>query len=77
MSENTNTRDIEPFLLNRSEAARYLGIGINTLSKLKIPRTQIGRRVLYCKELLEKWVREQTEKTINSFTYIDEKKARE
>jgi hypothetical protein len=62
MSENRSLREIDPFLLNRSEAARFLGIGLNTLALLDIPRTQIRRRVLYRRDILEKWVKDITEK---------------
>ena len=61
MSENTRLREIDPFLLNRSEAAKFLGVGLNTLAALNIPRTMIKRRVLYRREILENWAREQTE----------------
>jgi hypothetical protein len=53
---------IEPILLNRSEAARFLGIGLNTLGDLNIQKTRIRRRVLYRRDILEKWVKENTEK---------------
>lgn len=62
MSENRNAREITPFLLNRSEAARFLGIGLNTLSLLDIPKTQIRRRVLYRRDILEQWAKDNTEK---------------
>lgn len=62
MSENRNSREIEPFLLNRSEAARFLGIGINTLSLLDIPKTQIRKRILYRRDILARWAEESTEK---------------
>jgi hypothetical protein len=62
MSENKKLNSVEPFLLNRSEAARFLGIGLNTLGVLNIPKTRIRRRVLYRRDVLEKWVRENTEK---------------
>ena len=64
MSENRNSREIEPFLLNRSEAAQFLGIGLNTLSLLDIPKTQIRRRILYRRDILEKWAKSKTEKGI-------------
>jgi hypothetical protein len=63
MSENRNSQEIDPFLLNRSEAARFLGIGLNTLSLLDIPKNQIRRRILYRRDILEQWVRDRTEKT--------------
>lgn len=62
MSENKRQISIDPVLLNRSEAARFLGIGINTLSVLSIPKTRIRKRVLYRRDILEKWIRENTEK---------------
>ncbi|MDR1230797.1 MAG: helix-turn-helix domain-containing protein [Spirochaetaceae bacterium] len=62
MSENRNLREMEPFLLSRSEAARFLGIGLNTLSLLDIPKTQIRKRILYRRDILEQWAKDNTEK---------------
>jgi hypothetical protein len=62
VSENKRLNFIEPFLLNRSEAARFLGIGLNTLGCLGIPKIRIRRRVLYRRDILEKWARENTGK---------------
>ena len=62
MSENKHKRDIDPFLLNRSEAAKFLGVGLNTLRLLDIPKTQIRRRVMYRKDILERWAKDNTEK---------------
>jgi hypothetical protein len=62
VSENKKQNSIEPFLLNRSEAARFLGIGLNTLGDLNIQKTRIRKRVLYRRDILEKWVKENTEK---------------
>jgi excisionase family DNA binding protein len=50
-----------PDILSRREAAKYLGIGKTTLDRLDIPRTKIGRRVLFKREVLKKWVDENTE----------------
>ena len=61
MSENRHLREIAPFLLRRSEAARFLGIGINTLAALRIPKTRIHRRVLYRRDILEQWAKDNTE----------------
>ena len=61
MSENTHLRDVDPFLFNRSEAAKFLGIGINTLAELNIPKTMIKRRVLYRRDVLENFAKQQTE----------------
>jgi hypothetical protein len=62
VSENKKLNVIEPFLLNRSGAARFLGIGLNTLGGLDIQKTRIRRRVLYRRDILEKWVKENTDK---------------
>jgi hypothetical protein len=62
MSENRDSREIAPFLLTRSEAARFLGIGLSTLALLDIPMTQIRKRVLYRRDILEKWAKDNTEK---------------
>jgi hypothetical protein len=64
MAENKTIREIDPFLLNRSEAARFLGIGLNTLALLGIPKTPIRRRIMYRRDVLEKWVRDNTEKAV-------------
>jgi hypothetical protein len=61
MPGNKSSREIVPFLLNRREAAKFLGVGLNTLSMLDIPKTQIRRRVLYRRDILEKWAKENTE----------------
>jgi len=60
MSENKIIRTITPFLLNRSESAKYLGVGLNTLNLLDIPKTRIRKRILYQRDVLEKWVKENT-----------------
>ena len=65
MALNKEIRNIDPFLLNRSEAAKFLGIGVTTLSLLNIPKTLIRKRVLYRKDVLEKWAKANT-KTIQS-----------
>jgi hypothetical protein len=62
VSENKKLNSIDPILLNRSEAARLLGIGLNTLGNLNIQKTHIRRRVLYRRDLLEKWVKDNTDK---------------
>jgi len=62
MAENKKLRDIDPYLLNRSEAAKFLGVSLNTLVSLGIPRTLIRKRVLYRRDILEKWAKEKTEK---------------
>jgi len=38
---------IEKQTLSREEAAKYLGIHVNTLDRTNIPRVRIGGRVLF------------------------------
>ena len=64
MAENKKLRYIDPYLLNRSEAAKFLGVSLNTLVSLDIPRTLIRKRVLYRRDVLEKWAKEKTEKGV-------------
>ena len=50
-------------ILSRKQAAAFLGICRNTLDGLDIPRTKIGRRVMFKRDVLNKWIDEHTEKT--------------
>ncbi|GMO27592.1 MAG: hypothetical protein Ta2B_08280 [Termitinemataceae bacterium] len=43
-------------LLTRKQAAAYLTLCITSLERLGIPHTQLGRRVLYRKSTLDKWI---------------------
>jgi len=56
---NTNAETIE--ILSRKEAAVFLGICRTTLDRLDIPRIKIRHRVLYKRDVLIKWVDENTE----------------
>jgi len=47
-------------ILSRKEAAEYLGVCRTTLDRLNIAKTQIRRRVLYRKEVLDKWLAQHT-----------------
>jgi excisionase family DNA binding protein len=58
---NTVTTD----LLSRKEAAVILGISRTTLDRLDIHRTKIGRRVMFKRDVLNKWIDEHTEKGNN------------
>jgi len=49
-------------ILSRKQAAAFLGVCRNTLDRLDIPKTKIGRRVLYKREVLDKWIDDHTEK---------------
>jgi len=59
MQENEQRADI----LTRKEAAVFIGVCENTLDKLGIPRTKVGRRIFYKREVLLKWLDDHTEKT--------------
>ena len=48
-------------ILSRREAAVYLGICKATLDHLDIPRTRVGHRIMYKRDVLKKWVDEHTE----------------
>jgi len=50
-------------IFSRKQAAVFLGVCENTLDRLDIPRTKIGRRVMFKREVLNKWVDDHTEKT--------------
>ena len=49
-------------ILSRREAAGYLGICLTSLDHLDIPRTNVGCRVMYKREVICKWVDDHTEK---------------
>ena len=55
------TVTIFPEIMSRKQAAQFLGICKTTLDRLTIPRTRIGRRVMFKREVLNKWIDEQTE----------------
>jgi hypothetical protein len=48
--------------MSRRDAAAYIGIGKSTLDRLSIPKIQIRRRVLYKKEVIDKWLLTQQAK---------------
>ena len=58
MVTDYETREI----LNRREAAQYLGVCLTTLDRLDIPRSRMRHRVAYKREELKKWFDNQTEK---------------
>ena len=49
-------------ILSRRETAVYLGICLTSLDHLDIPRTKVGHRVMFKREVLNKWIDEHTEK---------------
>jgi hypothetical protein len=51
-----------PDILSRREAAHYLGICKATLDKLSdLPKTRIRHRVMFKREVLNKWIDEHTD----------------
>jgi hypothetical protein len=51
-----------PDVLSRREAAYVLGICLTTLDRLDIPRTRIRHRVMYKRDVIAKWIDDNTEK---------------
>jgi hypothetical protein len=49
-------------VLSRAAAAAYLSVCKTTLDRLNIPKTQVRRRVLYRKAILDQWLEKHTEK---------------
>lgn len=43
--------------LSRAEAARYLGVSTATIDRLPVPRSRLGRRVVFAKRDLDSYVR--------------------
>jgi excisionase family DNA binding protein len=52
MTATINFSDV----LSRAEAAEYLRVCKTTLDRLDIPRTQVRRRVLFKKTVLDAWL---------------------
>ena len=49
-------------ILSRKETAAYLRIGLSSLDKIKdLPRTMIGRRIVFRKPDLDKWLDSRTQ----------------
>jgi hypothetical protein len=57
---NNYTENIE--ILSRKKAAAFLGICLTTLDRLDIPRTKVRHRVMFKREVLDKWIDDHTEK---------------
>jgi hypothetical protein len=49
-------------ILSRKQAAQFLGVCLTTLDRLDIPRTKIRNRVMFKREVLNKWIDDHTEK---------------
>jgi hypothetical protein len=45
-------------MLSRKEAAKYLGVHINTLDHSDIPRVRLGCRTLFRQKTLDKYVQD-------------------
>jgi hypothetical protein len=57
---NNTITNIE--ILSRKKAAAFLGVCLTTLDRLDIPRTKIRHKVMYRRDVLDKWIVDQTEK---------------
>ena len=57
MKTDFGTTDI----LSRREAAAVLGICKATLDRLDIPRTRVRHRVMYKRDVINKWIDDHTE----------------
>jgi len=53
--------------MSRRQVAEFLGICRTTLDRLDIPRTKIGRRVVFKREALDKWIDDHTEKEMREY----------
>ena len=51
-------------ILSRKQAAAFLGVCRNTLDSLDVPRTKVGRRVLFNCDAIIKWFNDHTEKSV-------------
>jgi hypothetical protein len=57
---DSNVETVE--ILSRKKAAAFLGICLTTLDRLNIPRIKIRHRVLFKRDVLLKWLDDNTEK---------------
>ena len=48
-------------ILSRKETAVLLGICLTTLDRLDIPRIRIRHRVMFKRDVINKWIDDQTE----------------
>lgn len=63
---------MEKLTLTAKEVADLVGLSIHTIYKMtrenEIPHVQFGRRVLYRRESIEKWLKEhETDEDVNAF----------
>jgi hypothetical protein len=56
---NITTDNIE--IMSRKKAAVFLGVCLTTLDRLDILRTKIRHKVMYRRDVLDKWIVSQTE----------------
>ena len=57
-----NTLITDHDIFSRKQAAEFLGICVTTLDRLDIPRTRIRHRVMFKREVLNKWIDEKTKR---------------
>jgi len=49
-------------ILSRKEAAAFLGVCLTTFDRLDIPKTRVRHRVMFKRDVLNKWIDKHTEK---------------
>jgi hypothetical protein len=60
--KNTDQNDwIDEEIIDRRSAARLIGVGLTTLSRLPIPRMKVRRRVFYLRSKIFEYLVSQTE----------------
>ena len=50
-----------PDILSRRETAAILGICLTTLDRLDIPRTRVRHRVMFKRDVINRWIDDNTE----------------
>jgi hypothetical protein len=58
LDEPDTVAGIEPRCLSREQAARYLGIGRTLLARIGPPPIRLGRRLVYDRVDLDRWLDE-------------------
>jgi len=58
MRNDFGTSDI----LSRRETAAILGICLTTLDRLDIPRTRVRHRIMFKRDVINKWIDDHTDK---------------
>ena len=63
------TDTVSPITLTEEEAARYLGIGVDLVRKLRregdLPHVRLGERVVYFPPSLDEYLRRKSEESVH------------